>query len=130
MKKYFYNILILILFTDCSKVMVQYDTNSISVPEHFKNEILKKYNAEKGNNSLIYFTNNFYNDSIIVSNVKEQIFRGDVTTIESIGLAHVLKIDNDLKTKIFDNKNNCLIIIPTNKYKFIYINKIKNKKKI
>lgn len=128
MKKYIYSLFILLLFTSCSSVISEYNTYAVPVPEHFKKEILKKYDSEKENYSLVYFTNNFKNDTITVSNIEGQIFKNDVSTVDLIGLARVIRINNNLVTKIYNKKHKCSFKIPSNKYKFIYINKLSNSK--
>ncbi len=128
MKKNISFLILLIVFCRCSSVISEYNTYAVPVPEHFKKEILKKYESEKENYSLVYFTNNFKNDTITVSNIEGQIFKNDVSTVDLIGLARVIRIDNNLATKIYNKKHKCSFKIPSNKYKFIYINKLSNSK--
>ena len=121
--------LILILFLRCSGVNSSYVDNSIAATEKFKNEVLKKLEAEKENYSIIDFTDYFLNNTIILSNSKGVFFNKEISTVESLGYAFSARIDNDFETVVYDKSNNYKFIIPINKYKFIYISREKNKKK-
>ena len=107
--------LILILFLRCSGVNSSYVDNSIAATEKFKNEVLKKLEAEKENYSIIDFTDYFLNNTIILSNSKGVFFNKEISTVESLGYAFSARIDNDFETVVYDKSNNYKFIIPINK---------------
>lgn len=129
MKTYLYSIFLLFLFLECSTPEALYKDDCIAVPEHFKNEVLKKYDAENEKYSLLYFTELFKDDEITVSNEKETLYKGIISTVEGVGLAYVLKIDNNYTTNIYIQNENYTFKIKKGKYKYIYVSKIQKKKK-
>lgn len=129
MKIYLYSIFLLLLFLGCSTPKSLYKDDCVPVPEHFKKEVLKKYDAENENYSILYFTEFFENDEIIISNEKEALYNGVISTVEGVGLAYVVRIDNNYTTNVYVKNENYSFEIKKGKYKYIYVSKIQKEKK-
>lgn len=129
MKTYLYSIFLLFLFLECSTPEALYKDDCVPVPEHFRKEVLKKYDSENEKYSLLYFTELFEDDEITVSNENETLYSGLVSTIEGVGLANVVRIDNNYTTNVYIKNEKYSFIIKKGKYKYIYVSKIKKDKK-
>jgi len=128
MRNSFFILTILVLVSGCNSPKRVYKNVCIGVPKHFQEEVLKKNSATDSNYSLLYFTENFTNDKVSVSNNQAVLFEGHISSVEGLGFASVTRIDNNLETNIFFENQNYRFKIEKNKYKFIYVNKTdKNK---
>lgn len=115
-------------FLGCNSPKRIYKNVCVGVPKHYQEEILKKNSATNDNYSLLYFTENFSNDKIVVSNNNVILFEDYISSVEGLGFASVTRIDNDFETDIFYENENYYFKIEKNNYKFIYVHKTdKNK---
>ena len=129
MKTYLYSIFLLFLFLECSNPKTLYKDDCVPVPQHFKKEVLKKCDSENEKYSLLYFTELFKDDDITISNEKETLYNGVVSTVEGVGLAYIVRIDNDYTTNVYIKNENYSFKIKKGKYKYIYVSKIQKEKK-
>lgn len=129
MKIYLYSIFLLLLFLGCSTPKSLYKDDCISVTEYHKREIFKKFEIEEDKYSLLLFTEFFENDEIFVSNEKEALYNGVISTVEGVGLAYVVRIDNNYTTNVYVKNENYSFEIKKGKYKYIYVSKIQKEKK-
>lgn len=128
MRNSFFILIILVLVSGCNSPKRVYKNVCIGVPKHFQEEVLKKNSATDENYSLLYFTENFSNDKIMVSNNNVILFEDYILSVEGLGFASVTRIDNNFETDIFYKNKNYHFKIEINKYKFIYVSKTdKNK---
>ena len=115
--------IILFLISGCKSPKRIYNNVCIGVPKHFQEEVLKKNSAKDDNYTLLYFTENFSNDKIVVSNNNVILFENYISSVEGLGFASVTRIDNNFETDILYKNKNYHFKIEKNKYKFIYVSK-------
>lgn len=128
MRNLFLILIILAIVSGCNSPKRIYKNVCIGVPKHFQEEVLKKNSATDSSYSLLYFTENFTNDKVSVSNDKTVLFEGYISSDEGLGFTSVIRIDNSLATNIFFENQNYRFKIEKSKYKFVYLNKTgKNK---
>lgn len=125
MKKY---IILILILASCKNVKSIYTESSLEVSNKSIQQILEKTNAKETNKSVVYFTDGFTgNDTIMLKNGNEIIFRHALKTIDQIGLANVKTVSNDKEVRIdvFSTKELTFVLNTKQlkKFKFIYISK-------
>ena len=97
-----------------------------AVSDGVRNKFLKDYKATEDKYSILFFTQGFYGEEVIVKNNDGQLFKGMVTTNKNTGLARNMRILNTAETEIYDKGTKKTIVIDSKKagkHKFIYVMK-------
>ncbi|WP_271784917.1 hypothetical protein [Aquimarina algiphila] len=123
MKKSVFLITLILLVTNCKSQEVIY---SDDLPNESDLAII---GIELGKDmNLITFVDDFKNDSISVANDDKLIFKGEISTDPTLGASKGFKFSRKTKyLKIKINNYKEIKIENDNNYRFIYINKEKNK---
>ena len=124
-----YYIICFLSLTSCCKIHFLYQEKSLSNEnEGITKALYDNYDLRKDEKSLIVFESNF-NNIVKVINGNEIIFNRSIKTKQTLGFAAPCVIDNSNDILIFidDDKKIMLKSENINKYKFIYINKQRNK---
>ena len=133
MKKFSTSFLMFILF-GCSNIRSVYVDRVIDLNDKSVNYAIEKAKAKNVENSIIYFTNGFVNDTIELVNGNKNIFKLPIETIDQLGLAKVQTVDNTKEVKINIKLSKPLKFvlnpIELKKHKFIYISRVQFKNKI
>lgn len=119
--------------TVAKKEYVQYRDDFRSVSKEEREAFLKDIQATYKNYSVLIFTRGYKGEGIQVSNDKKVFFSSNVISNLKTGIAHSIRIDNTLDTKVFDSFTKKSVIIEseeTKKYKFIYLMKDNNNKEM
>ena len=108
------------------KEYVQYRDDFRSVSKEQREAFLKDIKAADKNYSVLIFTRGYKGEGIQVSNEKKVFFSSNVISNLKTGIAHSIRIDNTLDTKVFDSFTKKSVIIESEeakKHKFIYLMK-------
>lgn len=119
------------------KVLVKKDKEEIFYTEQVRNDFravtetaqkkfLESYNATDKEYSILFFTQGFTGEEVVVKNDKNTLYKGMVFTDKSTGLAKNMRIANTDITSIYDKATKKTIYIDTDKarkHKFIYVMK-------
>lgn len=104
-----------------------------SVSDAVKKDFLNGYKATDAKYSILFFTQGFSGEEIIVKNSEETVFKGKISSDKKTGLAKNMRILNTENNSVFDNSTNKTIFIDSkmaSEYKFIYVMKdLSNKEK-
>jgi hypothetical protein len=84
----------------CSNIRSVYVDRVIDLNDKSVNYAIEKAKAKNVENSIIYFTNGFVNDTIELVNGNKKIFKLPIETIDQLGLAKVQTVDNTKEVKI------------------------------
>ncbi|MCS3533073.1 hypothetical protein [Chryseobacterium sp. JUb7] len=116
-----------LLLTNCSNTKYLYEDVNMPIKGITKT-LYDNYDLYKDEKSLIVFESDFNNEIKVINN-NNVIFDRTIKTKPALGFAAPCIIDNSRDVLIFfDNKRKILVKSEKiNKYKFIYINKNKNK---
>jgi hypothetical protein len=118
----------------CSNIRSVYVDRVIDLNDKSVNYAIEKAKAKNVENSIIYFTNGFVNDTIELVNGNKNIFKLPIETIDQLGLAKVQTVDNTKEVKINIKLSKPLKFvlnpIELKKHKFIYISRVQFKNKI
>lgn len=119
-----------LFFIGCSQVKNLFDHGKLDTTDVSIKDILHKFNAENKNQTLLYFTTGFKNDTIVLQNGKEILFDLPIETIDQLGLSIIEKIDNrfDVNITVKLQKPIKIRLNKIKNYKFIYISRIINRK--
>lgn len=101
--------------------------------EEYKEKILNNHDAKADNFSLIIFTYGYYDTKISVVNNNNTLFEGSVKSNESMGYAKTLRVDNEQDVILTDiQKDYHFTLKPklTKKYKYIYIGRNENRRRM
>jgi hypothetical protein len=124
-------IIVLILFSMCSSYNVKYESYDTWMHKRAKImsvEWIKKIDATDEKYSVLTFTEGFNETNIKIINGNDTIFKGKISTIESMGYSSTFRIDNRFDTKILDSIKTRPIIIKKHivkNYKNVYVSKSK-----
>lgn len=91
-----------------------------------QNQFLEAYNATDKEYSILFFTQGFTGEEVVVKNDKNTLYKGMVFTDNNTGLAKNMRIVNTEITSIYDRATKKTIYINTDKarkHKFIYVMK-------
>ncbi|AXG74133.1 hypothetical protein DVK85_07715 [Flavobacterium arcticum] len=105
---------------------VQYRDDFKSANATERKALLKSLKAEADKYSVLILTQNYKGEKIIVSNSKKKIHNDYTISNLKTGLARLLRIDNTLDTKVYDNLTKKETIIEAKeatKHKYIYVMK-------
>lgn len=105
---------------------VQYRDDFTSASDKEKTALLKDLKAEAKNYSVLILTQNYKGEKIIVSNSKKKLHNDYTISNLKTGIAKLLRIDNTVDTKIYDNltkKETVIEAKDAKKHKFIYVMK-------
>ncbi|MBA5792350.1 hypothetical protein H1R17_07425 [Flavobacterium sp. xlx-214] len=97
-----------------------------AVTENAQYKFLEAYKATDKQYSILFFTQGFNGDDVVVKNNDETIFKGSVLTNKKTGLAKNMRINNTEETSIYDKSTKKTIYIKgdkARKHKFIYVMK-------
>jgi hypothetical protein len=97
-----------------------------SVTETAQRKFLESYNAIDKEYSILFFTQGFTGEEVIVKNDKNTLYKGMVFTDKNTGLAKNMRIVNTEVTSIYDKATKKTIYInidKASKHKFIYVMK-------
>lgn len=97
-----------------------------AVTENAQFKFLQAYNATEKQYGILFFTQGFNGEEIVVKNDNETLFKGSVLTNKRTGLAKNMRIINTEETSIYDKATKKTIYIKgdkARKHKFIYIMK-------
>ncbi len=97
-----------------------------SVTESAQIKFLESYNAVDKEYSILFFTQGFTGEEVVVKNDKNTLYKGMVFTNNKTGLAKNMRIVNTEVTSIYDKATKKTIYINTDKarkHKFIYVMK-------
>ncbi len=97
-----------------------------SVTETAQRKFLESYNATDKEYSILFFTQGFTGEEVVVKNDKNTLYKGMVFTDKSTGLAKNMRIVNTDVTSIYDKATKKTIYLNTDKaskHKFIYVMK-------
>lgn len=116
-------VLILILFIQCKPYKVEFKEFDNKMREELEIRILKHYQAEDVDKSLITFTYGFLGDTIDIANHYEtkQI---SLVSEESLGLSCSHPVNNQFRVEItYLSSGDKIILMPKylKKYKYVYI---------
>lgn len=104
-----------------------------AVSEEVKNKFLRAYKADTSEYSILFFTQGFEGERVVVSNGESKVYDGGVKTNKVTGLAKNMRINNTEITIIYDEKTDKSISLNSElakKHKFIYVMKdVKNDEK-
>ncbi|WP_163406900.1 hypothetical protein [Flavobacterium ajazii] len=126
MKKILY--LFLILCINCKSYQTEFIEYENHLPRHTVDKILKSFNAEKEQYSLLIFTQFFNGEEFIVQNDKRILLKESIHTIKNFGFAKTVRINNNYDVIAKDTDMHTKVLIKSSlakKYKFIYIEKDK-----
>lgn len=108
------------------KKNVQYRDDFRSAPETVKKKVLQDLKAAEDQYSVLIFTKSYKGEKIVVTNEKATLYSGSPITNLKTGIAHKIRIENKLDTKIYDDYIKKEVVIDTyeaQKHKFIYLMK-------
>jgi len=97
-----------------------------SVTESAQIKFLESYSATDKEYSILFFTQGFTGEEVVVKNDKNTLYKGMVLTNKKTGLAKNMRIVNTEVTSIYDKATKKTIYINTDKarkHKFIYVMK-------
>ena len=97
-----------------------------AVTETAQKKFLESYNATDKEYSILFFTQGFTGEEVVVKNDKSTLYKGMVLTNKKTGLAKNMRIVNTEVTSIYDKATKKTIYINTDKarkHKFIYVMK-------
>jgi len=97
-----------------------------AVTENAQFKFLEAYNATEKQYGILFFTQGFKGEEIVVKNDNETLYKGSVLTNKRTGLAKNMRILNTEETSIYDKETKKTIYIKgdkARKHKFIYIMK-------
>ncbi|WP_143037777.1 hypothetical protein [Paenimyroides marinum] len=97
-----------------------------AVSESAQQKFLEAYNATDKQYSILFFTQGFNGEDVIVKNDNSTLYKGSVLTNKTTGLAKNMRIVNTEVTSIYDKATKKTIYINTNKaskHKFVYVMK-------
>src|SRR5690606_5777799 len=97
-----------------------------AVSESAQQKFLEAYNATDKQYSILFFTQGFNGEDVIVKNGNSTLYKGSVLTNKTTGLAKNMRIVNTEVTSIYDKATKKTIYINTNKaskHKFVYVMK-------
>lgn len=97
-----------------------------SVTPNAQQKFLEAYNATEKQYAILFFTQGFSGEDIVVKNDSETIFKGVVLTNKKNGLAKNMRINTTEETSIYDKSTKKTIYIKgdkARKHKFIYVMK-------
>jgi hypothetical protein len=126
-------IIVLILFSMCSSYNIKYESYDTRMHKRAKImsvEWIQKIDAVDEKYSILTFTAGFHETNIKIINGNDTIFKGKISTIESMGYSSTFRIDNRFDTKIVDSDKDKPILIKTKharKYKNAYVSKSKKR---
>lgn len=103
---------------------VKNDFRAVSENAQFK--FLEAYKATEKQYAILFFTQGFSGEEIVVKNDNETLFKGSVLTNKKTGLAKNMRIVNTEETSIYDKATKKTIYLKTDKarkHKFIYVMK-------
>lgn len=124
-----YLVICFLFLTNCSNVHFLYENESLSNKiEGISKVLYDKYDLHKDEKSLIVFESNFNNMVKIINNNKI-IFNRNIETKPTLGFAAPCIINNFSDVLIFIDGKKKITLKPQNinNYKFIYINKHRNR---
>lgn len=134
MTRFLIALLIMLLFS-CSSVHQIGDNSKLDIEDSIIQYTLKKADAVDDYKAIIFFTVGFENDLVELINGDNIIFHDSISTLDQLGLARTVVINNKKRVSIkMESSNKLEFILNRNKllnYKFIYISKnIDEKQKI
>lgn len=97
-----------------------------AVTESAQVKFLESYNATDKEYSILFFTQGFTGEEVVVKNDKNTLYKGMVFTNKQTGLAKNMRIVNNETTSIYDKATKKTIYINTDKarkHKFVYVMK-------
>lgn len=97
-----------------------------SVSEGTQKKFLEMYDAEDKEYSILFFTQGFTGEEVIVTNDNKVLYKGMVFTDKSTGLAKNMRVTNTKNTSIYDTATKKTIYLNSDKaskHKFIYVMK-------
>lgn len=97
-----------------------------AVTESAKIKFLESYNATDKEYAILFFTQGFTGEEIVVKSDKNTLYKGMVLTNKKTGLAKNMRITNTEVTSIYDKATKRTIVINSEKarkHKFIYVMK-------
>ncbi len=132
MKKISFSLIVIFLI-GCSHIKSIYVNQDLNLNDKSVQYALEKAKAKNEDNSIIYFTNGFVNDTIELENGNQNLFTLPIETIDQIGLAMVQIVDNtkEVKINIKLSKPTKFALNPLElkNHKFIYISRVHGKNK-
>ena len=109
-----------------AKTNIQYRDDFRAATSKEKAAFLKELKATEDEYSVLIFTKGYKGEGIQVSNAKKVLYSGYAISNLKTGIAHQLRIDNTVDTKVFDSftkKSVVLEAAEAKKHKFIYVRK-------
>src|SRR5690606_38976587 len=97
-----------------------------AVSESAQQKFLEAYNATDKQYSILFFTQGFNGENVVVKNDNTTLYKGSVLTNKTTGLAKNMRIVNSERTSILDKATQKTIYIDADKarkHKFIYVMK-------
>ncbi len=97
-----------------------------AVSESAKLKFLEAYKATDKQYSILFFTQGFNGEDVVVKNDNETLYKGSILTNKRTGLAKNMRILNTEETSIYDKATKKTIYLKTDKahkHKFIYVMK-------
>ncbi|WLD24221.1 hypothetical protein NU10_02140 [Flavobacterium dauae] len=97
-----------------------------AVSESAQQKFLEAYNATDKQYSILFFTQGFNGENVVVKNDNTTLYKGSILTNKKTGLAKNMRIVNTDKTSILDKATQKTIYInaeKAHKHKFIYVMK-------
>lgn len=97
-----------------------------SVSQKVQDKFLSDYNADEDGFAILFFTQGFNGEKVVVKNDEGTLFKGDVTTDKTTGLAKNMRIKSSVNTEIHDKETNKTFYInakKAQKHKFVYVMK-------
>lgn len=97
-----------------------------AVSENAQYKFLEAYKATEKQYSILFFTQGFNGEELVVKNEEGTLFKGSILTNKKTGLAKNMRILNTTITSIYDKATKKTIYINTDKarkYKFVYVMK-------
>ncbi|MES2574763.1 MAG: hypothetical protein V4572_07460 [Bacteroidota bacterium] len=128
MKAFLYFIFSLFL-ANCKSYETIEKENESDLPNHAKAKLLKAYNAEDSQYSIIVFRDFFYGERITLKSDGKILLNDTIRTIKNNGYAKMIRINNENDVILYDAKLKERIKIESKlakKYKYINVNKYFN----
>lgn len=125
MKNIYYITILSLLLYSCKNIENVYGKEKLDSTNKSIQFVLEKFDAKEANQSVVYFTSWFENDTVQMINGKDTIMNRILKTVPQLSLTAVERVLNDKKIEIIIKAEIPLKIVINQKklkqYKFLYI---------
>lgn len=97
-----------------------------SVSENVKKKFLEDYKAVEHGYAILFFTQGFNGEKVVVKNSEGTLYKGEIISDKTSGLAKNMRINTLIDTEIHDKESDKTFYINSKKaqkHKFVYIMK-------